>query len=62
MGAIKDPDWAGRTFDGCVDLLCKVANRTGLSYKQVNVIAFCFAWPIVTVGLATTVAVLAHRR
>jgi threonine synthase len=37
------------TFDKCVDLLEGIAKRTGLTYKQVNFIIFCAAWPMITI-------------
>lgn len=40
-----------RAFDSCVHVLCWIARKTGLTYKQVNVWLFCVIWPISTVGL-----------
>jgi hypothetical protein len=40
-----------KTFDSCVDLLEGIANRIGLTYKQVNVLIFCVAWPTITIWL-----------
>ncbi len=39
------------TFDFCVSCLTQVAQLTGLTYKQVNVILFCGIWPAITIGL-----------
>ena len=41
-----------KVFDKCVNFLDNIAERTGLSYKQVNVIIFCIAWPGITLWLA----------
>lgn len=38
-------------FDACVDLLLFIANITGLSYEEVNVIIFCIIWPLLTIYL-----------
>jgi len=40
-----------KVFDGCVDLLLWGAEKTGLTYRQINVAVFCVIWPAVTVGL-----------
>lgn len=40
-----------KMFDNCVKLLDRVANKTRLTYKQVNVLIFCFGWPVLTVWL-----------
>jgi len=40
-----------KIFDICVERLEKIADKTGLSYKQVNVIFFCAAWPALTLWL-----------
>jgi len=38
-------------FNICVDILVYIANITGLTYEEVNVIIFCFLWPVLTVYL-----------
>jgi hypothetical protein len=35
----------------CVDMLHFIADVTHLTYKEVNVIIFCFLWPAYTVLL-----------
>ena len=40
-----------KVFDKCVDILIWTAEKTGTTYKQVNVAVFCVIWPAVTVGL-----------
>ena len=40
-----------KVFDACVDILYFLANSTGLTYKQINVIIFCILWPILTIFL-----------
>jgi hypothetical protein len=40
-----------KTFDNCVDLLEGIAKRTGLTYKQINVLLFCAGWPAITIWL-----------
>jgi len=62
MAVSHNQDWSETTFDRCVDLLNYLAKRTGLTYRQVNVIIFCYIWPGVTVGLATAVAILLKER
>ncbi len=44
-------------FDGCVHLLQWGAEKTGLTYKEINVAVFCVIWPAVTVGLIAALAV-----
>ena len=41
-----------KVFDGCVELLEKISEKTGLTYKQINVIIFCIGWPAFTLWLA----------
>jgi hypothetical protein len=40
-----------KVFKGCVDLLEWAAEKTGLTYVQVNVWIFCVMWPAATIGL-----------
>ena len=40
-----------KVFDICTEQLEIIAKKTGLSYKQVNVIFFCAAWPALTLWL-----------
>lgn len=40
-----------KIFEICVDFLYILADITGLSYKEINVIIFCFIWPIITIRL-----------
>lgn len=42
-------------FNACVLMLLDLAELTGLSYKQINVVIFCFLWPIFTLCLVLTV-------
>lgn len=44
-----------KIFDACVSMLLDMAELTGLSYKQINVVIFCFLWPIVTLYLVLKV-------
>ncbi len=46
-------------FNVCVLILLDLAELTGLSYQQINVIIFCFIWPILTLFL--TLFVLRQR-
>jgi len=62
MGATYNHDWSGATFDRCVDLLNYIAMRTGMTYKQINVIVFCYIWPAVTLGLAIAVLIIAQKK
>ena len=62
MGSIRKQDWSGATFDRCVDLLNYIAMRTGMTYKQINVVVFCYIWPAVTVGLVVAVLILALKK
>ena len=38
-------------FELCVKFLNILAELSGLSYQQVNVIIFCIIWPVVTIYL-----------
>jgi len=38
-------------FQGCVNLLLWLGDLTGLGYVGINVVIFCFIWPVVTVWL-----------
>jgi hypothetical protein len=41
-----------KVFDSCVQLLENISKKSGcLSYKEVNVIIFCAAWPALTIWL-----------
>lgn len=46
-----------RVFQMCVDLLLLLAGVTGLSYEEINVILFCFIWPVLTMLLVITVVI-----
>ena len=59
MNGIQRPGWGDKIFDRCVALLIIAASRTGMTYKQVNVILFCIAWPAMTFGLAAALVLLA---
>jgi hypothetical protein len=50
--AFHKGDKMDRIFDGCVDLLENISQKTGLTYKQINVIIFCIGWPAFTLWLA----------
>ena len=45
------PGLVDKAFDGCVDLLYWAADKTGTTYKQINVAVFCVIWPAVTIAL-----------
>lgn len=38
-------------FNLCVDVLYYLANIFNCSYETINVIIFCFAWPLLTISL-----------
>ena len=38
-------------FDLCVVFLLWAARVTGTTYKQINVLIFCIAWPLFTLAL-----------
>ena len=38
-------------FNLCVMLLLDMAEFTGMTYKQINVLIFCMIWPALTVFL-----------
>ena len=38
-------------FNICMESLYWLSKITGLTYQEVNVILFCFAWPIFTIFL-----------
>jgi hypothetical protein len=40
-----------KIFNMCVLLLLKIADMTGLTYRQINVLIFCIIWPILTILL-----------
>jgi len=48
-------------FNACVEFLLDLAKWTGLTYKEVNVIIFCFAWPVWTIYLVWQVRRLRNR-
>ncbi|MBZ0165308.1 MAG: hypothetical protein K8I00_00775 [Candidatus Omnitrophica bacterium] len=48
-------------FNLCVTMLLEMAEWTGMSYKQINVLIFCILWPIVTVVLCWSNLKLRHR-
>ena len=51
-----------RIFDLCVDLLVWLAEKLGMTYKQVNVWIFCAAVPLVILGQAGVIVyLLLHR-
>ncbi len=51
-----------RIFDLCVDLLVLLAEKLGMTYKQVNVWIFCVAVPLVLLGQAGAIIWLLLRR
>lgn len=40
-----------KVFDLCVDSLEWLAEKLGITYKELNVIIFVIGYPIITVGL-----------
>lgn len=38
-------------FNICVTMLYDLAEATGLTYKQINVLIFCILWPVFTIFL-----------
>jgi hypothetical protein len=48
-------------FDLCVRILVFLAEHTGMTYKEINVWIFVFAWPLFTLGLITLVIVQQRR-
>lgn len=54
------PSLTDRVFRGCVVLLLRLADATGMTYEQVNVWIFCVLWPALTLAsLALNAIVLA---
>ncbi len=51
-----------RVFDGCVNLLVWLAEKLGMTYKQINVWIFCVAVPLVILGQAGVIIWLLLRR
>ena len=51
-----------RVFDGCVNLLVWMAEKLGMTYKQVNVWIFCVIMPLVILGQTATIIWLLLRR
>ena len=43
------------TFDICVAVLLELAEWTGLTYQEINVLIFCIIWPIMTIFLIVLV-------
>ena len=41
-----------KVFDTCVEFLQYLAEKTGLTYKQINVLIFCVGFPAFTIWLA----------
>lgn len=50
-----------RIFDLCVELLEWLANKLGMTYKQVNVWIFCVIVPLVLLGQTATIIYLLRR-
>jgi hypothetical protein len=48
-------------FDLCVIFLLWLAQCFSVSYEAINVIIFCFAWPLLTLGLIVWVLVLRRQ-
>lgn len=40
-----------KTFDLCVESLEALAEKLGVTYKEINVAIFCVGWPLLTAGL-----------
>lgn len=51
-----------RIFEACVKLLEKTAEKTDLTYEEVNVIIFVYLWPAVTAVMAVTIVILLMDR
>ena len=41
-----------RLFDACVDLLVWLADKVGMTYKEINVWIFCVGVPLIILGQA----------
>ncbi|MCA9394208.1 MAG: hypothetical protein KC900_08400 [Candidatus Omnitrophica bacterium] len=48
-------------FNLCVMMLLDMAELTGMTYKEINVLIFCIAWPAVTVMLCWSNMRLRHK-
>ena len=48
-------------FELCVRILVRLADLTGLTYKEINVWIFVILWPILTLGLIV-LAIFQRRR
>ena len=64
MAANSGIKWIDISFDKAVEILYWVADFTGLSYEEINVLIFglfAIAWPITTI-IALYQAVLLRRK
>ena len=48
-------------FELCVRILVRLADLTGLTYKEINVWIFVILWPLLTLGLIL-LAIFQRRR
>ncbi len=48
-------------FNLCVNFLNWLANVTGTSYVFVNVVIFCFIWPLLTVWMGFKILQLSKK-
>lgn len=48
LRCIRNPELM---FALCVQILHSLAETFNMTYEQINVLIFCFLWPILTVGL-----------
>ncbi|MBL1215807.1 MAG: hypothetical protein D8M61_20860 [Ignavibacteriae bacterium] len=48
---MKRVRFVDKTFNGCVNLLERLAKRLNVTYEELNLIIFVIGWPAVTVGL-----------
>jgi hypothetical protein len=48
-------------FAYCTDFVINMANITGLSYYEINLIIFCFLFPVITITLLIVVVIQAIR-
>ncbi len=48
-------------FDWCVRLLIELADMTGFTYKEINVILFVFLHPLITLVLFVQIVILKRK-
>ena len=47
----KNKSMWDKVFNICVDIMSYLADLTGLTYNQINVLVFCVLWPLHTIYL-----------